>query len=35
MTIIVATHNIDAVTHFQTHYHIENKAITKYTEKID
>ncbi len=33
MTIIVATHNVDAITSFDEHYLIENKTISKYTEK--
>ncbi|WP_353572964.1 ATP-binding cassette domain-containing protein [Candidatus Albibeggiatoa sp. nov. BB20] len=34
MTIIVATHNLDAVTFFDYHYIIRNKGVLKYIEKI-
>jgi ABC-type lipoprotein export system ATPase subunit len=34
MTIIVATHNVDAVTSFDHHYIIENKKVLKYFEEI-
>lgn len=34
MTIIVATHNVDAVTFFDYHYIIRNKGVLKYIEKI-
>lgn len=34
MTVIVATHNVDAVTLFDAHYIIKNKDIEAYTEKV-